>query len=125
MLSITKRFDFCYGHQLPDHEGKCKNVHGHNAVLEVTVTGLLHTDGPSNGMIVDFGILKDIVDRHVVDKLDHQFLNDYLVTSAPPTAEQLVLRITGELIEPFLERDLHLVRVRLYETPDSYAEWTA
>jgi len=116
MLSVTKRFEFCYGHRLPYHDGKCSNQHGHNAVLEIEVEGKVIEEGSKRGMIVDFGDLKKIVQDKVVERLDHQSLNDSFVN---PTAESIVAWIHDRL------KDIlpGLVRIRFYETPDSYCEW--
>src|SRR3990167_10539328 len=82
-MLITKRFEFSYAHILPNHGGKCKRLHGHNAVLEVTVSGEPHgaetyegvrTPRSDEGMVIDFGDLKSVVKEAVVDKWDHRFL---------------------------------------------------
>jgi len=124
MLTVTKRFEFCYGHCLPEHPGKCKNIHGHNCTLEVTVT---RRDGrervPETGMVVDFGDIKKIVDPFI-QQLDHQFINEVLPEKyLPPTAESLALWFHQQLHLAF-QFPLTVVRVRVYETKDSYAEST-
>lgn len=80
MHTITKRFDFEAAHVLPWHPGKCKRLHGHSYKLEVDVTGNLD----ENGIVADFTDLKELVKNEVVDKYDHQNLNDYF---GNPTAE--------------------------------------
>ena len=118
MLSITKIFEFAYAHQLPNYEGKCVNMHGHNAVLEIEIT-----DSPDDfttnykGTIMDFGDLKHVVQNSVLDILDHSYLNN---TIRIPTAENTVLWIKDRLIGYFGDG---LVRVRMYETSTCYAEW--
>lgn len=124
MLSITKRFTFCYGHRLPGYPGKCSNQHGHNSILEIEVTGLVSPDGPYKGMIFDFGDLKGFVEKQVIEILDHHYLNDVFPESFQPTAENLVLWIRGRLVEGlFSLARLELIRVRLYETDTAWAEW--
>ena len=119
MLSVTKKFDFCYGHHLPGHKGKCKFQHGHNSVLEVELisTNITSQLCDYDGMIIDFGDMKRLVNKTVIDKLDHQYLNDLIET---PTAENLVKWVVQELENVF---GYSLQRVRIYETPTSYAEW--
>src|SRR3990167_3440006 len=74
-MLITKTFEFSYAHILPNHNGKCRKLHGHNAVVEVTVGSLdLQPGGSSEGMVMDFGDLKNIVKNLVLDKWDHFFL---------------------------------------------------
>ena len=125
MLSICKRFEFCYGHFLPFHEGKCKVQHGHNAILEVEVTADICEVGPERGMVTDFSALKAVVESKVVDVLDHKFLNSLFPTagiSENPTVENILIWCVQTLRTVFED---NLSRVRLYETPDSYAEWRA
>jgi 6-pyruvoyltetrahydropterin/6-carboxytetrahydropterin synthase len=68
-------------------------------------------------MVIDFKEMKKIVKEEVIDLLDHKYLNDVIEI---PTAENMVRFIVEKLKKPF---GPHLVRVRVYETPDSYAEW--
>lgn len=120
-ISICKSFTFDAAHYLPHHDGKCKNLHGHTYKLEVAVSSnSLVTGGSSTGMVMDFGDLKIIVKRVVLDQLDHISLN-YIWDN--PTAEIMadwIFRGLKESIERF--STVKLDRVRLYETPDSYAE---
>lgn len=123
MISVTKKFSFCYGHFLPDYEGKCANQHGHNAELEVEVMeGSVLKDHISSNtnMILDFSLFKEIVDKKVIQILDHKNLND---TPFPyPTVENIVLWIRDALEHSFPPSIL-LIRVRVTETPTSWAEW--
>jgi 6-pyruvoyltetrahydropterin/6-carboxytetrahydropterin synthase len=116
--TVTKILQFDSAHSLPDHEGKCRNVHGHTYTVEVTVSGALRESGPARAMVVDFGELGKTVARLVVDPLDHQYLNDVL--DVVPTAEA----IAGWMFGVLADAGLPVVRVRLWETPTSYAEVT-
>lgn len=111
MLTITKTFSFEAAHHLPNYEGKCARVHGHTYKLEVEIEGSLE----KNGMIEDFGIVKHVVEKKVISYLDHQDLNNLIEN---PTAENTVLWVRDVLLKEFI-----LIRVRLYETDNSYAEW--
>ena len=118
MLSVCKKFDFCYGHHLPGYQGDCKNAHGHNGIVQVEVAEGVYDEGdiyPS--MVIDFKEMKKIVKEEVINLLDHKYLNDVIEI---PTAENTVRFLVEKLKKPF---GSHLVRVRFYETPDSYAEW--
>lgn len=117
--TITKIFRFDAAHSLPQHEGLCRNIHGHGYKAEVTVQGGLQQTGPAQGMVMDFADLGDRVRLLVIDPLDHQYLNDVL--DIVPTAEALAAWMLGAL----LEAGLPVVRVRLWETPTSYADVTA
>jgi len=120
MITITRRFHFEAAHLLPEHEGKCKCLHGHSYKVEITVGGPLKTEGPEGGMVMDFGKLKKVVQSEVLSKLDHTLLNDTVPKDFhPPTAENLCYHIAGIL----LKSGIPLRRVRIYETEDSHADW--
>ncbi len=125
MFTVTKRFDFSAAHQLPDHDGKCKNLHGHNYYVEVSVSSRdLITEGPQRGMVVDLGILSAIGKQYCV-LTDHKFLNDFIDY---PTAEVLA----KDIYEFFLARlgsqsDLSriaITTVKVQETDSGWATWT-
>lgn len=111
--SVTRTFSFEAAHQLPWHEGKCRRLHGHTYRLEVTVEGALD----DQGIVVDFAEVKAVVDREVVERYDHRFLND-LVDN--PTAELLA----AEIWKSLEAADLAVSRIRLWETPDAFVELT-
>jgi 6-pyruvoyltetrahydropterin/6-carboxytetrahydropterin synthase len=115
-MRVTKRFAFEAAHILPLHDGKCSRLHGHNYVVEVTAEGNVHTEGPKTGMVVDFGDLKEVFNREVKEKLDHRNLNDVLDFTT--TAENLAMWIL-QVMHLALPK---VVKVVVYETPDSFAE---
>lgn len=114
--TITKQFRFEAAHSLPNHDGKCKNLHGHSYLLEVTVSGEKHTSGPKEGMIMDFKDMSEIVEENIINKWDHQFLNDILdfVTTAENLAEECfrVLEKAGLKVE----------KIKLWETSKAFVE---
>ncbi|GAB4246384.1 MAG: 6-carboxytetrahydropterin synthase QueD [Thermoleophilia bacterium] len=114
--SVTKILSFDAAHSLPDHEGKCRNLHGHSYRVEVTVAGEIRRQGPARGMVMDFSELEERAERLIVEPLDHRFLNE--VVDFPPTAERLALW----MMERLRADGLPVVRIRLWETPTSYAE---
>jgi 6-pyruvoyltetrahydropterin/6-carboxytetrahydropterin synthase len=131
MYSVTKRIDFCYGHRLLDYDGICKHPHGHNAAAEIEVrTGSLD----SRNMVCDFGDINRIVKSWIDKELDHKMLlrhDDPLVkalqqlgepvylTDSNPTAE----RIARLIFDYAISQGLAVVRVKLWETPTSFAEY--
>lgn len=135
MTTITRRIEFDAGHRVPGHGGKCRNVHGHRYRLEVTVDG----EVPEDGMILDFGIVKAVLVERVVDRLDHRMLvwrHDVdllqvmtegefgvVLMEAPPTAENLAVDIALSIDDALSAHGVQLVAVRLYETPNSWADW--
>lgn len=108
---ISKRFTFEAAHNLVWHEGKCRNIHGHSYVLMVFAVG----DLDSNGVIMDFGDLKKLVNDVVIDVHDHKYLNELYEN---PTAELMA----GFILQKLNEEDERIFKVRLYETESSYCE---
>lgn len=72
MFEVTVEDSFAAGHYLRNYRGKCENPHGHNYRIRVRLHGR-ELDGA--GLLLDFKELKDVM-KHVVDRLDHQMLND-------------------------------------------------
>ena len=72
-IRITKEFKFEMAHALKGYDGPCKNIHGHSYELSVTISGKPINDenNPKLGMVMDFGELKQIIKREVVDLFDH------------------------------------------------------
>ena len=114
-MKITKEFAFESAHTLPWHQGKCKNLHGHSYKLFVTIEGMIN----ENGIVMDFGDLKKIVNENIVDLMDHKNLNDIFEN---PTCENMVQDFLGRLKNKIT--GVRSITVRLYETATSYAEDT-
>ena len=112
--SVTRTFHFEAAHELPWHAGKCQRLHGHSYRLEVTVTGPVREDG----MVLDFAELKDVVQREVLDRFDHRYLNDLFEN---PTAEV----VAADVWKSLEAAGLGVTRIRLWETHDSSVEVTA
>jgi 6-pyruvoyltetrahydropterin/6-carboxytetrahydropterin synthase len=97
------------------------NGHGHNYTVEVTIEG---EPDPVTGMIMDLKELKEILDREIVEPMDHRFLNyevppfDKVVPTAENVAQEIWRRLEGSL--PYAAG--RLSRVRLYETADLYVD---
>lgn len=72
MFEVTVEETFAAGHALRNYRGKCENVHGHNYRVQMTFRG---TELDQAGLLVDFLVVKKLM-QTVVDRLDHQFLND-------------------------------------------------
>jgi len=74
MITATRRIQFCAGHRVHGHEGKCAHLHGHNYVALITakVRGSRGPDGlDALGRVIDFGILKERVGGWIDDHWDH------------------------------------------------------
>ena len=140
-VRITKEFSFEMSHLLKNHQGGCKNIHGHSYKLFVTICGIPNADpdSPQNGMLIDFGELKKIIYSLIIEPLDHAlmvseraykgtFLEQYdgkiLIKPFEPTCENLINEF-AEIIEPKLPVWVKLHSLKLYETATSYTEWYA
>ena len=105
--------------------GRCanRNGHGHNYTLEVTVAG---KPDPVTGFVVDLKWLKDVIERKVLVAYDHRHLNLEVPEFADriPTTENIAVAIWRRL-EPAVTAagGAQLDRVRVYETPDIFAEF--
>ena len=154
MVTVTKRFTFEASHYLEHPEfsprtnwlvyhacsgfkdsavpdgvraADCKDErepHGHSYVLEVTVRG----DAGDHGFIIDFKELKRIVNACIITKCDHRLLNKVSIFKGYPTSCENMIRIIADIVEKSLREHnafISLYRLRLWETADSYAEWTA
>ena len=111
---IWRRVTFDAAHQLPFHEGVCKRLHGHTYAVEL---GVLSTVDEVTGMGIDLIDLKEFLYTNVVARFDHRLLNDAL-QGVQPTAESI-----AEYVAETASQHFHAsVRVRVYETPNSWVE---
>jgi 6-pyruvoyltetrahydropterin/6-carboxytetrahydropterin synthase len=143
-MLITRRLEFDAGHRIPNHASQCRHLHGHRYAIEITLSGkIIDTEGASEqGMVMDFSEVKHIAYRMLVDHWDHAFLvyehdravADFLATlpghktvvlPLVPTAENLAAEAFRILDAAYLDtygNQLRLERVRLYETPNNWAD---
>lgn len=122
MVTVTKMFEFEACHHLPFYKGACSRLHGHSYKLEVTVSGMINKDetDPKCGMIMDFKDLKALVKEEVIDKYDHEDLNEFFDN---PTAEIMVKQMAVDIMSK-LPKGVFLISCKLWETSTSYAEWS-
>ena len=132
-VTVTRRLRFNAAHRVfnpafSDAEnqstfGKCNNPnwHGHNYILDVSVGGAIDEN---TGYVLDLGHLKQIVEREVVDVVDHRNLNvDVAFMSGRiPTAENMVVAF-WEILQPAVA-PARLTRLVLWETDNNYVEYT-
>ncbi|OGR87140.1 MAG: 6-carboxytetrahydropterin synthase QueD [Elusimicrobia bacterium RIFCSPLOWO2_01_FULL_60_11] len=132
MYSVTKTISFCYGHRLLNYQGKCKHLHGHNGRVEIFLSA---KKLDKRGMVVDFGDVKTIVKGFVDDNLDHKMIlcekdtivpvlrarrELYYLMKENPTAEN----IAKHIFDFARGKKLPVIRVRLWETDTSFAEYS-
>jgi len=119
VVEITKIFEFAAAHHLPYHKGLCKNPHGHNFRLEVSVTRPIQKEGPERGMVMDFGNLKRMIKKAILDEFDHCNLNSLFDN---PTAE-IMAKAFARQVQLYLGDSITVVKLRLWETSTSCATW--
>ena len=121
MFEVTIEQTFAAGHALRNYRGKCENVHGHNYRVQVTLRG---AELDAAGLLVDFVQVKALIMR-VVDRLDHQFLNDLPPFDAiNPSAENMAKyfydEISGGLGHP---APVTVGQVQVWETDTTCATY--
>jgi len=143
-MQITTRLEFDAGHRIPSHKSQCRNLHGHRYAIEITLSGdiIKNESASEDGMVMDFSDVKAIARNVVVDVWDHAFLvyqgdhevlsflnslpnHKTVVMSTVPTAENMAaeaFRLLSNAYQDTYGNHLKLERVRLYETPNSWAD---
>jgi 6-pyruvoyltetrahydropterin/6-carboxytetrahydropterin synthase len=123
MFEVTVEAGFSSGHYLRNYRGKCENPHGHNYRVFVTLVG---QELDEAGLLLDFKLLKRVM-RPVVDRLDHQMINDLEpFTTVNPSAENLARYFYEETSKQLQEMTAGRVKVKdctLYETDTSFARY--
>ena len=122
MFEVTVEQTFAAGHALREYKGKCENVHGHNYRVQVTVEG---EQLNRIGLLVDFVELKRVV-REVVDRLDHQFINDLEpFTVINPSAENMAKyfydEVSRRITPPDPDWPARISQIKIWETDTSIA----
>ena len=143
-VRVTKQFKFETGHAIYGYDGLCKNVHGHSFKLDVTIIGqpITDPDHVKNGMVIDFGDLKNIVNKEIVQPFDHATVlnvksphkeiademesrgHKILRVSYQPTCEMMIIDFALKL-KAKLPNHLKLYSLKLRETETAFAEWYA
>ncbi len=137
MISCTRRIEFDAGHRVMEHESKCKYLHGHRYAIEATFVAA----GLDNlGRVIDFGVVRELLGTWVDENWDHAtILNDkdrelgeaiatktgqkIFYMNANPTAENMADYLLNKICpELFVAENAKCTRIKLYETPNCYAE---
>lgn len=133
MFTVSREIDFCYGHRLLDYAGKCRHLHGHNA-LAVVVFETPRLD--PRGMVLDFTEIKRVISGWIDENLDHRMIlqrtdpavpalerlgEPLYLMDVPPTAENIAKLI----FDLAAERGFPVGEVRLWETPRCAATYRA
>jgi len=139
-VRITKEFDFEAAHALDGYDGKCQDIHGHNYHLSLTFLGepINNKSLSNNGMVVDFGDVKEFLNKIIKPLFDHRLIlrNDsrflgleqqnqrIRYVDYQPTTENMLLEIVGIVSNSFEKKtNAVLYSAFLRETSSSYVEW--
>ncbi|MFD2245144.1 6-pyruvoyl trahydropterin synthase family protein [Pontibacter ruber] len=142
-IRLTRLFTFEAAHALQNYNGPCRNIHGHSYKLQVTVIGtpLVDEFHPKNGMVVDFGDLKKLVQELILEQMDHALLlrqdspaelvdvlralhHKLVLVPYQPTCENMLIDMKTRL-SGSLPAGVELHSLKLWETQNSFAEWYA
>ena len=138
-MLISKEIEIDMGHRVPNHKSKCASLHGHRYKIEAHVEGQIISDEGSSdeGMVIDFGDLKEVMMEVLDAKYDHGMVlwsgdvmaeairgdvkTKLTIVSFIPTAENLAEMWFQELEGRLKERRIELVALKVWETPTSTA----
>jgi 6-pyruvoyltetrahydropterin/6-carboxytetrahydropterin synthase len=116
-ISVTRQFHFAAAHYLPEYQGKCANLHGHEWKVELSFERPVNVN---THMVIDYSDIKQLESLSVDALFDHSKLN---LTLSNPTAENILLFIWERLM---LDYDAKcLSQICVWEAPTSYANLTA
>ena len=139
-VRITKEFNFEAAHALDGYDGKCQDIHGHNYKLSLTFLGepITNKSLSTNGMVVDFGEIKDFLNNKIKHLFDHRLIlrkdsrfiglerkNERIrYVDYQPTTENMLLEIVEIVLNSFEKNNnAVLCSAFLRETSSSYVEW--
>lgn len=143
-MLVTKEIEIDMGHRVPNHKSKCKNPHGHRYKIELGVDDkVISTRGESNeGMVIDYGDMKEILMKVINDRFDHGFVMygedeiapifsqlkeglgmQIIFTPFIPTAENLAEHWFHLLEYELEQKRIKIKYVKVWETPTSTATY--
>lgn len=138
----TRRMEFDAAHRVMNHESKCRNLHGHRYVVEATFAARNQDNGGLDtlGRVIDFGVIRDVLGTWIDENWDHAtilFNQDKALgkaisdqtgqrifyLGANPTAENMADYLLHDICPRlFASHNVTCTRIRLYETPNCYAD---
>lgn len=135
--SIVRRFQFCAGHRVYNHESKCAHPHGHNYVAFITIQSKGGKELDDLGRVIDFSVVKEVVGKWIDDNWDHGFIyykndiemeklfrnNSYksYAMELNPTAENMARVLQLAASDELAYANLECTRVELWETENCKA----
>ena len=145
MTTITRKIEWDMAHRLGDgYQSKCKYLHGHRYTAEITCSAPTLN---KFGMVIDLGDIKNLCKGWIDEHLDHgtmvyvddTSLVDWLIiqkqkyypipfnTTVENIVDLLAVVFSQQLerVSALRARGVKLVKLRVYETPNGWAEWRA
>ncbi len=140
MITCTRRIEFDAAHRVMEHESKCKHLHGHRYAVEATFSA---NDLDALGRVIDFGTIRELLGNWIDAHWDHATIlnakdkalgeaiaakTGQVIFYLPqnPTAENMANYLLREVCPTlFKGKGAHCITLRLYETPNCYAEVVA
>ncbi len=144
MIKITKSIEWEMGHRIPNHDSKCRNPHGHHYKLDLSLSGPIDSNegSSSEGMVIDFGEINKILFATIHNYLDHGFMiydHDEVMcsffknhdsenfkvifVSFIPTVENISQWCYDQIVQ-LIPHNINIENIRVYETPNSWADFT-
>lgn len=121
MYEVTVKKTFSAAHRIRDIGGKCEALHGHNFLVEVSVSAESLNE---EGLLIDFRVLKQWTEE-VLDQLDHKFLNELeYFKKRNPSSEQIARYLYEMIDERAQQEKVHLSRVSVWESENSCATYS-
>jgi 6-pyruvoyltetrahydropterin/6-carboxytetrahydropterin synthase len=124
LFEVTVEDSFAAGHYLRNYKGKCEKPHGHNYKVRITLAG---EQLDKAGLLLDFKDLREVM-RHVIDRLDHQMINDLEpFTAMNPSAENLAKYFyeeTNNRLNGVTRGRVRVKNVTIFETDTTTATYS-
>ena len=148
MITCTRLLAFDAGHRVYGHESKCSHAHGHRYTVEIEARAPDHAEQTDSiGRVIVFAAIKQLVGGWLDEHWDHGFLvhaqdplsrilatipncqgglQKFYVMEVNPTAENMAAHLGASVIPDLLsDTEIDVIRVRVWETPNCFAEWRA
>jgi 6-pyruvoyltetrahydropterin/6-carboxytetrahydropterin synthase len=121
VYEVTIKQSFSAAHILKEIGGTCEKLHGHNFIVEVSLSSSELTEA---GILIDFKILKEWTED-ILKCLDHKDLNevDYF-KNINPSAENVARFIYDSISEKVKDHNIHAARVTVWESEDARASYS-
>jgi 6-pyruvoyltetrahydropterin/6-carboxytetrahydropterin synthase len=121
VYEVTIKKTFSAAHRISEIGGKCEALHGHNFLVEVSITAESLNE---EGLLIDFRVVKRWAGE-VLDELDHTFLNDIeYFNTRNPSSEEIARYIYDRIDERARQRMVRLSRVTVWESENSCATYS-